>query len=598
MALPDESPAPDSRPTLGLVNELFQDARREKKRLIPSWNRYYRLLRNKSHSQYRESWLPSPSASEIYPTISSLVSWMTDQRPRSFVSASPDTLEFARPPDASLVEQLTKDMQQVLDSWWITQGMSSQTQMALWDTFTFGAGILKTGWDATLNFGQGDVVARRVDPYAILPDPAASSFDDARYVGEVRKVPMYELLSRFGDRALRIQKGRGDSEVDERPRIEHDGGMSLESLRSTGRTGDWPGTPGNVPAQFGRVAYKASDYTDTVLLKEFWIRNTRVEELPFIENGKIVQKRWEIPYWEYIAEAGGVILNEDTSNPFEHGQLPYTRIPMAEMGEFWSIPLLEHLAPAQVALNRLLAAMQLNAEIIGNPILLEPEGSNITRTKILNRPGGRIRHEPGQPPAWLTPPSMPQMVLELVGFWRDEIDRISGISAVARGSSLRRREPAQAVDSTREASFVRIRAVMRNMEEALRQVMSQTAANCTQFFIEPRTISKVGPSGDSGYLQLGNRHFHYPDVTPRGIELVPLHYDVWMEGGSSLPISREARLSEMMSLYFAGLIDPRTALTAADLPDRERAIKYAEEQAAAAAAGGGPPGHNPRNRQG
>ncbi len=54
----------------------------------------------------------------------------------------------------------------------------------------------------------------------------------------------------------------------------------------------------------------------------------------------------------------------------------------------------------------------------------------------------------------------------------------------------------------------------------------------------------------------------------------------------------------MMSLYFAGLVDPRTVLMAADLPDRERAIKYAEEQAAAMAEGGGPPGHNPRNRQG
>lgn len=594
MALPEEAPSPESKPTLALVNELFQQAKRHKRRMIPTWNRYYKLVRNKSWSEYRENWLPSPAASEIFPTISTLVSWMTDSRPRSFVSPSPDTLEFVKPPDAELVQMLTKDMQQVLDSWWITRDLSTQVQMALWDTFTFGCGILKTGWDPTLDFGQGDVVARRIDPYSILPDPAASSFDDCRYVLEVRKVPMYELRARFGERANRVRIG-GDSDVDERPDVTTGSAIPRGTLGSIGVQGEFPGTssPG-VPPLFGKAGRQARDYTDEVLFKECWIRNTRVEKIPYLEGGQIKEKTWEVPYWEYIAEAGGVILNEDTTNPFEHGQLPFVRIPHIENGEFWSVPLVEHLAQAQIALNRLLASMQMNAELTGNPIFLEPSTTDTARTKIPNRPGARLPVTPGQMPQWLDPPQLPQVVFELVGFWRDEIDRISGISAVARGSSLRRREPAQAVDAVQEASFVRIRAVLRNMEEALRRVAAQTVSNVTQFYLEPRTVSKVGPSGEQGYLQLGQRHFWYPDITPQGPNLVPLHFDVWMEAGSSLPISRAARLAELQSLYFAGLVPPEIVLQAADIPDRDKAIKWATQMAQAAAQAGESPGQNPR----
>lgn len=586
MALPAVDPAPDHRPTLGLVHELFQDARQEKRKRIGTWNKYYRLTRNRSWSAHRESWLPSPSASEIFPTLHTLVAWCTDQRPRSFVSPSPDTLEFSRPPAADLITRLTGDMQQVLDSNAIIRDTQTQHQMALWDMFTFGAGILKTGWDPTLDFGQGDVVCRRVDPYAILPDPAASSMDDARYILEVRKVPLFEIKSRFGSRGNRAGETGASDDLDERPDITGDRELLSGNLASTGVTGAFPGvsTPG-VPPRFGPVAHSPADYTTEVLLKECWVRNTRRVTIPALEDGRIVEKSWEVPYWEYIAEAGGVILNDDTTNPFEHGGCPYTRLPMVETGDFWSVPLVEHLAQAQIALNRLLAAMQLYAEMCGNPIFLEPENSGIARTKIVNRPGMRLTYNPGGgPPQWMTPPSMAREVFDLVGYWREEIDRISGISAVARGSSLRRREPAQAVDAVQEASFVRIRAVLRNLEEAIRRTANQTAANVVQFFLEPRTIAKVGPDGSDGYLQLGARHFQYPDMVAGKVEMVPLHFDVYMQAGSSLPISRQARAAEIDTLFTMGLVDPETVLTVHDVPDKARALEYAKQQQEAAAA--------------
>lgn len=593
MALPEASPDPDSKPSIGLVNELFTEAKREKRKRIKDWGRFYRLTRNKTWSMHREAWLPSPSSSEIFPSLATLVAWMLDQRPRGFVSPSPDVMEFSRPPAPELIQQLTDDMQQVLETWWVQRKMRVEAEKALWDTMTFGCGILKTGWDSSLNFGQGDAVARRIDPWAILPDPAGSSMEDIRYLLEVREVPIYELRARFGSRADRVKdKGTGER-IDKRPDITEEGsGFHLVSPASTGVTGEFPGTSSDVPARFGRVAWKGEDYTKTVLLKELWVKNTRTEEIPYLENGTVKQKTWEIPYWEYIAEAGGVILNEDTANPFEHGELPYVRVPHIEIGEFWSVPLVEHMASGQIAINRLLAAMQLSAEMTGNPIFLEGEGSGIERTKIVSRPGGRLKYGTVKP-EWMTPPQMSGDVLNLLSFWRESEDRTSGVSAVARGASLRRREPAAAVDSAQEAAFVRIRATLGHLEEALRGVENQVASNCVQFFLEPRTIAKVGPSGVKGYLQLGARHFHYPDATPDGVVLVPLHFDTYVDA-SSLPLNREARASQMLSLFFAGLADPRTVLEAHDVPDRERAIQWAEEQAKLAASAGASPGKNPR----
>lgn len=594
MALLEASPSPDSKPSIGLVNELFTEAKREKRKRIGSWNRFYKLTRNRSWSQFRESWLPSPSSSEIFPSLATLVAWMLDQRPRGFVSPSPDIMEFSRPPAAELVEQLTEDMRQVLETWWVQRKMRVEAEKALWDTFTFGCGILKTGWDSSLSFGQGDAVARRIDPWVILPDPAGSSMEDIRYLLEVREVPIYELRARFGSRADRI-KDSGGERIDKRPDVAEDsGGFHVVSPASIDRTGEFPGTPADVPARFGRVAWKGEDYTKTVLLKECWVKNTRTEEIPYLEDGKVRQKSWEIPYWEYIAEAGGVILNEDTANPFEHGELPYVRVPHVEIGEFWPPGLVEHMASGQIAVNRLLAALQLSAEMTGNPIFLEAEGSNIERTKIISRPGGRLKYSNVEP-KWMAPPQMSGDVMNLLGFWRESEDRTSGVSAVARGASLRRREPAAAVDSAQEAAFVRIRAVLGHLEEALRETENQVVSNCVQFFLEPRTIPKVGPDGVKGYLQLGARHFHYPDHTPDGVVLVPLHFDTYVDASSS-PLNREAREAGALSRYFAGLSHPRTAIEISDSPNKELDIQWAEQQAAAAAQAGTVPGKNPRRR--
>lgn len=67
--------------TVRFVRELFYRARSYRRPIIATWNRNYRLLRNRTWLADRAAWLPSPEVPEIRPIISQLSGWMTDQRP-------------------------------------------------------------------------------------------------------------------------------------------------------------------------------------------------------------------------------------------------------------------------------------------------------------------------------------------------------------------------------------------------------------------------------------------------------------------------------------------------------------------------------------
>src|SRR5215469_3296424 len=85
---PDTSPTPPtSRPVsadahyLNYLRTLFIQARKHKQPRIDSWNRNYKIVNNRYQSAQFASWAPQPRDSEVYPILSSLVAWMTDQEP-------------------------------------------------------------------------------------------------------------------------------------------------------------------------------------------------------------------------------------------------------------------------------------------------------------------------------------------------------------------------------------------------------------------------------------------------------------------------------------------------------------------------------------
>lgn len=582
---------------LSLVRELFKDASRAHRKLIPTWNRNYRLVRNRGWSDFRAAWLPSPSSSEVYPTIHTLVSYLTSQNPVPTTSAFPPA-DLPVRADQQLLAKKAEWMDQDMRSWQVTSDAMRHVRTSLWDSFMYGCGILKTGYDLSANDGEGAPTLVRADPYTILPDPTASSINDLRYLIEARDAPVFEVRRRFPH--TDPTPGPTSSWATER-RPE---AASLEvvpnaNLAATGVTGLFPGTP--TPGIPSRFAYPRSgspfDYTETVRLIECWVREADTISVPVIQEGERVDDiTIDVPRWRLIVVAGEEVIHDD-DNPFTHNQLPYVRLPMVEIGEWWSMSLAEHLAPLQIAINRLLAALQQNAEITGNPVLIDYTASNTSRTNWQARPGTRTTAaSPQVKPEWMDPPRMPDIYLQLVNDYRAAIDRISGISDVARGQALRRREPAQAVDSAQEASFTRIGDVLRNMEDSLRGAYDQVASNIAQYSIEHRDIPIVGPDNPTptSYLSLPPKAYYYPVGLPDNkVEDYQVAFRVAIEAGSSLPLSHQARAAELMALLFAGVVDPIYVLSQLKPPGWQEVAQRLQSQPMPQPQAGG---KNPRRR--
>src|ERR1700676_2169022 len=75
----DFKAAADEQHLLEELRTLFLLSRDEKRSRYDNWVRNYRLVNNKLGGQGTTSWMPTPRDSEIYPILSSIVAWETDQ---------------------------------------------------------------------------------------------------------------------------------------------------------------------------------------------------------------------------------------------------------------------------------------------------------------------------------------------------------------------------------------------------------------------------------------------------------------------------------------------------------------------------------------
>src|SRR5215471_16772303 len=139
--------------------------------------------------------------------------------------------------------------------------------------------------------------------------------------------------------------------------------------------------------------------------------------------------------------------------------------------------------------------MQANAEMTGNPIFLESAQSGLDRVAIINRPGQRLRVQ-GQSmqnkPDWLQPPSMPTQVKELVDFWIQRMENISGLSSASKGNTSAggstSRTSDQVMNTIQEAAFVRIRNAISNLERCLVQIGYKLADLVIDNYTIPRFV--------------------------------------------------------------------------------------------------------------
>jgi hypothetical protein len=532
---------------------LYNDARTARKIRVDRWQRAYRLVHNMAWSPLRESWLPSPAASEIYPIISALVGWMTDIRPgvSCLPAMDPGT------PIAAALQQLGRDLQTCITSSSMNNEEDRQIEQVLWDAMVYGTGFFKTIWEPSLADGEGDAFVRRLDPFALYPDPQAHSFEDSNYILEVRRMSIQEIDRRFPGTAKKINKEGGtiDESIDERQNILTMPGRT--PMANTAAISPVTAPRWGLPGQTDRE-HVFRDEGVTVF--ECWLREHEQDK-----QGHLID-RWRM----VIIAADTVLMDVYAEDIYKHQCHPYSRYVLSEMGEFWGISLVDHLAPLQVALNRLLAALQSHAELCGNPVFLEPSNSGIPRTRITNKAGQRLTVNAGAVGSvqWLTPPDMPQGVSNLVQFYISEMERVSGLSAMVRGFTPQGRNSEGVIDSVQEAAFVRVRLALRSLESSIRDAYRKKASLISEFYTDPRMIAIVGDSGQQTSMQLRQNHFYAQDIGEK--EATPFRFTLLVQSGGTQPLSREKRQADAMRLFVVGGVDRVALLEAFDYPNRDQ----------------------------
>jgi len=560
----------DARARVARVRELFQRARAHRQPIMDGWVANYEITHNRVWAPGRAAHLPSPRPAEIWPIVNAIVAWESDSAPTfaALPAADPNSDTY------KMQWQIAQDLATTLRAAAINNAYDEELQRFLWDGNLYGTGILKTLWDQSAHQGLGDAILRRVDPFCFYPDPDATSITDAQFLIEVQEVNDDQLETRYPGAGKVVGTAAGVGEHDRSPTLTGEPrGTAPKSNPGpmAGVTNEGYGLPGQ-----GRSRNTARPIdSERHLIIECWWRRVTPEG-----------QRW----WVTVICGNAVLLEVPATDLWSHGEQPFDRWVPVDTGEFWGQSLVSLLAPMQISLNRMLAAMEHNIDLAGNPILLEDVGAGTQRTRIVNRPGQRLGKNPGREVRWLDPPRMqPNEVMQLVQFYVGEMERISGLSAIVRGATPSGRNSEGVLGSLQEAAFVRIRMALRNLEFTLRRQGNKAAALIAEFYDTERVVSFLGPSGERMVASLKGKHFYVPDRnsdTPS-----PIRFALHVQAGSTIPTSRQARAADADTLYAMQAIDREAVLAAHEFPNWPEVAQRmdAKEQAMMAAQGEGMP---------
>lgn len=570
------------------LDQLYNMAKDKKQMYQSTWRRNYLLLTSRQNqASGTQPWSANVTDSEIFPIISSRIAWITDQKLQF------DVAPAATPGSAFAdhMNTLGTHLEQILDTNWQVQGWDAEVLLAIWDSALFGAGILKAVWDSGVDSGLGNAAMKRVDVWKFYPDPNATSMADADYFFEVRRMSYAEIERKFPSSSKdlideAVMHGDGADPSMTRP------DYAPTSDYPMANPGNLPGSPSTVyglPGQSRRTAADAS-LQNGVYVKECWIRENVRETRPTTDVSHGDEEEIVYDQWRVVVYTGHtVLLDELAVNLWEHDRHPYERFVDEELGEFWPTPIVSHLAPCQIAIDRLLSSVQGNAELIGNPVFMDIAGSGLDRTQMMNRPGMRVSQtassaQAGQGPHWMQPPELPAFVMNTIQFWISRMENISGLSGPQKGQPASGRPAQQTVQATQEAGFVRIRSSLRNLERTLGKIGQLCANLIVQNYDAPRIVAIVGDDGIDTAIRLAAQHFYMPKKVDGKVIAEPLRFSLVVKAGSSAPTSRQARIAEADALFAMHAIDSQAVLQAHAWPNWQQVVQRMQQQAQAQAA--------------
>lgn len=325
---------------------------------------------------------------------------------------------------------------------------------------------------AVRTIGEGEIVLTVRSPFDIFPDPLARNLDECRWIiDESVRAPEY-ITDRFPD----AQPVKPDA-----------------------------------PSQTGIVESRTLANTST---------STGGELL-----GVRVWEMWEkpspsCPDGRHVVWCDGQIL-ADEPNPY--GCIPYFMFTGLHVpGRFWPDAVTTHLRSPQDRLNKLLSQIAENAARFGNPSLMIDALADV---KYYGVPGEQITFNGTTQtavPQFLTPPSMPPYVFQVMDQFTQALRDISGQYEVSNGTVPAGVTAASAISLLQEQDSTRLAPDIEAMEDTIGDIGQFVLELMAEHYTTERIIVIAGEDGviDVDAFR-SSAAFKVPDVKVRPYSTFP-----------------------------------------------------------------------------
>lgn len=539
--------------------KLLNEAKRERQPIAQHWENYYRMwATDQWHDKHTQDWQSTPQANFIFSTIELKVSTLTDQDPQVVVFPRHDDDQ-----SAEVAEVLTK----IFDNSWRKARGRLALKNIVRNKEIYGTGIAKAGWDSE----KEEVSIFSVPPDQFFPDPSALTDDDMWYCFHVYEVSMNDIIANWPEKARQVKPGK----LKDLGAFDRDVWSSTEAENLLGGTGRLTFTEGasthttivdldkgeRVPVADGRVT-----------LIEFWEKDPRSGDitLHYIADNKVLQT---------VEDPLGKRLK----------RFPFIRFPNIPVdGQFWSLSTIQALEPLQRSINERRRQIIDNMRILGNPPILADKSAGLEEDIILGAPGEIISINDGSRVSWLQPPAMPQGIFQLQQMDKSDMETVSGMFDVVQGRTPTGIEAAAAIAELQEAAQIRVRDSVALMEDSMEQLGQVLLDLIQSNYTERKALMLLGKEDALERVEINvpqnmveaqqvlevelDKSLDLEQVS-RALDVTKGDFFIQIKAGSTLPISKAAKLNEAMLLYDRGLVDQQEVLQAIQHPRRQEIIQ-------------------------
>lgn len=583
-------------------NSLWEEARKEKidrLGLHARWMDLHAMYRGKKKRQK----YPRVGANYLFKTVESFCATLTEKVPIAEITADDADNEF-------LVKAFDQESQQ----WWVDTEQQALLHASSQNMQIYGTTIEKGTW----NPDKDDYETVLRDTFNFFPFPGYRMCDmDLPGVCDVDFLEAWEIRGKFGVPEEVTIPADADEQLAGTDRQTVRGGR-LDSDHSQHYPSNYASVPGSTTNEAMKnktmvvemwirdrsvnrepvmVEQEATDDLGRPVGVMEMVDTGEVNETPVYPDGirRVVicpALMTDLNYRGVLADSpnpsinwellnvraatmveSGIIPDEQqalswvydrakTSYPL-WGRSPYSATPSrVDTTQWWGFSIIEQLEELQGKAELMLTKYLVALEKAMFPILILPQGSGVTRSRVTNEPGQVFEPTIATAPffRYLEMPNPPSEYLEALQFILFEMDIVSMSPEVSEGRRPKGVSAASAIIALQDKAATLFTPQVRQIDKLIRERGRMWAHFKMNFDTTPKQVI------------VEEQPFEF-----RGIDLFA-NFKFNVESGSSAPITKAGRRQQYIELFKLQAMDLESLLTMLEIPNPKLIVERLLEQ--------------------